>query len=422
MRSLMTRWIPLSALAVVPACGDNNTPNPCDGVESCVAVTADTTPEEIDAIFNDAVAGQTIAFGEGTWEFTTDLQLTVAGITLAGQSMDTTVLSFAGQTTGAQGILVTGDDFTARNFAIVDTVGDGLKLEGVDGVVIEAVRAEWSGDPSAANGAYGLYPVQCSSVQIRGSYVRGASDAGIYVGQSANIIVSGNTATGNVAGIEIENSTHADVHDNTVNGNTGGVLVFNLPGLDVGNGSGTRVYNNTVDANNLENFAPAGNIVGKVPAGTGIVVLAASEVEVFDNVVSGHIAAPLSVVSYVPIDPSPDDPEYDAYPTAVYIHDNTVTGTADNPTGELGALLLLGLAEFMEPPFVVPAQIWDGVVDLDRAPGGVYPDELKVCFQNNGDVEFLNLNFPVDAAFPPIADTDGSVVDCSHPPLPAVQL
>jgi parallel beta-helix repeat protein len=407
--------------ACLAACGDNVVPDPCEGqTGTCVPVPTGTSAEEIDAIFNDAQANQTIAFGEGTFEFATDLSLTVPGVTLVGQGMNATVMSFAAQTTGAQGILVTGDNFTAKNFAIVDTVGDGLKLEGVDGVTIEKVRVEWTGEPSTENGAYGLYPVQCSRVQIRDSLVRGASDAGVYVGQSQNIILSGNTATGNVAGIEIENSTNADVHDNVANGNTGGVLVFNLPGLPVGNGSGTRVFNNTITNNNLENFAPPGNIVGKVPAGTGVVVLAASNVEIFDNDISNHIAAPLSVVSYIPIDETPGDPSYDPFPTAIYAHDNRISGIANMPTGELGALLLISLAEYQTEPYVVPHQIWDGVVDPARSTGGVYPDDLKVCFRENGDGGFVNMQFPPGVA--PITDTDASVVDCTHPPLPPVQL
>jgi parallel beta-helix repeat protein len=411
-------------LVAVAACGDNVIQDPCAAVSGpCRAVPTGSSSEDIDTIFNDVLAGETIAFGEGTFDITASLQLRVAGVTLLGQGMDASVLSFAGQTTGGQGILVTAGDFAVRDLAIEDTAGDGLKIEGADGVVIERVRVEWTGDPSTENGAYGLYPVQCGGVQIRDSYVRGASDAGVYVGQSQNILVVGNRAEGNVAGIEIENSTNADVFGNTATGNTGGVLVFNLPGLAVGNGSRIRVFDNDVIANNLENFAPAGNIVGKIPPGTGIVVLAASEVEIFDNTITDHEAAALSVVSYVPIDSTPDDPSYDPFPTAIYAHDNAITGTADMPTGELGALLILAVSEISaEPPVIVPDQIWDGVVDPARAPGGVYPDALKVCFQNNGDADFLNINFPVGASMLPLADNDAAVVDCAHPPLPPVDL
>jgi parallel beta-helix repeat protein len=86
--------------------------------------------------------------------------------------------------------------------------------------------------------------------------VRGASDAGIYVGQSSNIIVRNSIVEYNVAGIEIENSSGADVYGNIARNNTGGVLVFDLPDLPVSGGNSTRIFANQILANNTRNFAP----------------------------------------------------------------------------------------------------------------------------------------------------------------------
>src|SRR5690606_12102352 len=130
-----------------------------------------------------------------------------------------TVISFAGQVDGAQGLLVTADGFTAEDLAVMDTAGDGIKVEGGARVIVRRVRVEWSGTPSQDNGAYGLYPVQCTDVLIEDSLVRGASDAGIYVGQSERIVVRRNRVERNVAGIEIENSFDADVFENTATEN-----------------------------------------------------------------------------------------------------------------------------------------------------------------------------------------------------------
>ena len=63
------------------------------------------------------------------------------------------------------------------------------------------------------------------NVLIDGCVAIGASDAGIYVGQSQNIIVKNSIAQYNVAGIEIENSFYADVFDNLTS-HTGGILVL----------------------------------------------------------------------------------------------------------------------------------------------------------------------------------------------------
>ena len=79
--------------------------------------------------------------------------------------------------------------------------------------------------------------------------MRGASDAGIYVGQSANVVVRRNEAWENVAGIEIENTTGADVYGNRAHGNTGGLLVFSLPELPVKDGRDARVYDNDITDN-----------------------------------------------------------------------------------------------------------------------------------------------------------------------------
>src|SRR5205085_5350276 len=131
----------------------------------------------------------------------------------------------------------------------------------------------------AKNGGYGLYPVQCTKVLIERCEVSGASDAGIYVGQSKSIIIRNSKAFENVAGIEIENSLYADVYDNEAFLNIGGILVFDLPDLTQKEGGFVRIFKNNIHDNNHANFAPKGNIVGKVPLGTGLMILATRNVE-----------------------------------------------------------------------------------------------------------------------------------------------
>ena len=142
-----------------------------------------------------------------------------------------------------------------------------------------------------SNGAYGVYPVESTDVLVDDVTVRGASDAGIYVGQSSNIIVRNSLTEYNVAGIEIENSTHADVHDNITRHNAGGILVFDLPDLPVIGGHSTRIFDNQIIDNNTRNFAPAGNIVASVPSGTGLIVMANQNVHAFDNTFSDNRTA-----------------------------------------------------------------------------------------------------------------------------------
>ena len=407
----------LVVVAVVAACGGDD--DPCEGVTgTCIGLAAGASQTEVQTALIEIAAGGTVAFGSGTFSFTSDLSLDVDDVTIRGAGKDDTILSFRGQTAGPQGMLVTGDRFTIHDLAFEDSPGDALKVLGTTGVTIRDVRVEWTDGPKETNGAYGLYPVQCADVIIEDSIVEGASDAGIYVGQSDRIVVRRNRAHRNVAGIEIENSFRADVTENVASQNTGGILVFNLPDLEVENGRGTRVFDNEIVDNNTENFAPAGNIVALVPAGTGIALLGAHDVEIFDNTIADHASVNIGIISYVPTGIPVTDASYDQYPTGIHIHDNVLTGTSDNPTGPLGALLISAIGElFPSGPFIVPDVAWDGVVDPARTPGD--PAD-KICIQNNGDADFINLGWPLHDATKPALDLGPHA--CTLPALPAVDL
>ncbi len=401
---------------VVLLAGGCGSEDPCEGVTGeCIGLSEGASATEVQKALIEVPSGGTVAFGAGTFALKVDLSLDVDNVTIVGQGMNETTLTFKGQQNGAQGLLVTADDFAIRDIAIEDTRGDALKVLGGTNIVIDRVRIEWTAGANETNGAYGLYPVQCKNVVITDSLVRGASDAGIYVGQSDNILVKGNRAELNVAGIEIENSTNADVTQNIATTNTGGILVFNLPGLEVENGAITRVFDNQVFENNTENFAPVGNIVALVPAGTGIAMIAAHQVEVFNNTIRDHKAVNIGVISYVPTGLDPNDASYDQYPTAIHIHDNELTGTSDMPTGELGALLISAIGEIRpNGPYIVPDIAWDGVLDPNRT----YTAADKICIQNNGDASFINLGWPLAEA--PLPSEDMTPHDCSLVPLPEV--
>ena len=149
--------------------------------------------------------------------------------------------------------------------------------------------------------------------------VKGASDAGIYVGQSRNVIVRNSTAIFNVAGIEVENCYDADVHDNVAQHNAGGILVFDLPDLPQKGGHAIRVFANDVTDNNTPNFAPKGNIVASVPTGTGIIVMASRDVHVFGNRLGDNATANVMIIAY-PWEFT--DQAYDPLPRDVVVHDN----------------------------------------------------------------------------------------------------
>lgn len=355
-----------------------------------------------------AKPGDIIQFPEGKLDVDRTLSLTVPNVTIRGKGMDKTILSFKNQKSGSAGLLVTAGGFTLEDVGIEDTKGDGVKVNGVDGVTFRRVRTEWTGGPNEKNGSYGLYPVQCKNVLIEDSVVRGAADAGIYVGQSKNIIVRRNRVELNVAGIEIENSSTADAYENIATKNTGGMLVFNLPDLPVKSGRDTRFFNNQVYANNTENFAPKGNMVANVPTGTGVIVLAASHVEVFKNTIRDNNSANVSIISYYTTGNPMKDASYDPFNHAINVHDNTITGGGTAPAGRMATTLGTRVAK------PLPSILFDGIVD-PKSKG----EEAQICIQNNGDASFMNY----DAAheFKNIS-RDVSAHACSLPALAGVSI
>ena len=282
--------------------------------------------------------GGVIELGEGVFEFVGSLSLDVDGVTIRGQGMDKMILSFKNQDAGSEGLIVTSSGVTLRAFAIEDTIGDAIKVKGAKGISFYNVRAEWTGGPKATNGAYGLYPVESTDVLIDGCVAIGASDAGIYVGQSRNVIVRNSTAKYNVAGIEIENCYNADVYNNLATHNTGGILIFDLPNLPQQGGHNVRVFNNRSVDNDTPNFAPPGNIVGTVPTGSGLIIMANRNVEVFDNEFSGNGTFNISVTAYMASPNEKVDPNYYPYPEGIYIHDNAFGTGGEKPQGMLGMM------------------------------------------------------------------------------------
>jgi parallel beta-helix repeat protein len=366
-------------------------------LQACGEVTPKALDEEIaselytrlqEQLIN-AQPGEVVEIPAGTYYFDRPLSLDgIPRVTIRGAGMEETVLNFRYQKTGAEGLRITADSVTVEDLTILDTKGDALKALDCNSITIRRVNTSWSGGPKPENGAYGLYPVSSTNVLIEDCQASYASDAGIYVGQCTNVIVRNSYAFGNVAGIEIENCVNSEVYGNRAEGNTGGILVFDLPELPAGNGRGCKVFNNTITDNNLKNFAPEGNIVGIIPPGSGIILLAAKEVEVYNNEIIGHKTIGTAIASYHITEKPWNDDSYDPYSYDVYIHDNRYERRRGLPDlsrdfGKMVNYLFPGKPQDI---------LYDGILDNARAAG---PNPMNICIQQpEAELRFAN----VDAA------------------------
>lgn len=349
-----------------------------------------------------AEPGSTIQLPAGRFNLLTALSLDVENISVRGAGMDATILSFAGQVAGSEGLLVTSDGVWLEGFAVEDTPGDGIKAKGVDRISFKDIRVEWTNGPDAENGAYGLYPVESTNVLIDGVLVKGASDAGIYVGQSQHIIVRNSRAEYNVAGIEIENSYFADVFGNVATHNTGGILVFDLPNLPQMGGHSVRIFNNKSVNNDTANFAPEGNIVATVPRGTGLLIMANNNIEVFGNEFADNASANVLLAAYPR---EYNDDSYNPLPRGIYVHGNTYGRAGWDPDKDVKDLIAprTGLP--------VPDIVWDGAVDGFWSAFLGPDEEDRVVIKEAEGTTFANLQFVKDLILPWGADPVFDITD-----------
>lgn len=332
-------------------------------------------------------------------------------VTIRGAGENQTILNFDNQLSGAEGIKITNaSNIRVMDLTVQNTKGDGIKAQSVDGIQFLNVKTEWTRGASRDNGGYGLYPVQCTNVIIDHCTAVGASDAGIYVGQSRHIIVKNSKAYQNVAGIEIENSLYADVFDNEAYNNTGGILVFDLPDLIQKEGGFVRVFRNNIHDNNHVNFAPKGNTVGKVPQGTGLMILATRNVEAFENRIINNISAGTAIVSYYITENPINDKTYKPFPANIFVHDNYYERPRVKATGKgrMGKMYRFKLRFGKDVPHIM----YDGIRD-DRNP------ERNICFKNNQNATFVNID--AGNRFKNIS-RDITPHLCEQSPLPAVTI
>ncbi len=375
------RAVLLLAVMFVASCGSSTPPGstpPVDaGVKTFRICPGANARDEILTAFFDAREGDTIEFCPGRFEMTTGLILSdKRGITVRGAGMDETVLNFA-TSDSAEGLnAVHADGLVLEGFTVEDTPGNAIRVFRSQYIEIRDVRTRWRDaqgrteqdagyTPRESHGAYGLYPVETRHVLIENCEAHGASDAGVYVGQTSDVLVRNCLAMYNVAGYEFENTFRAVFEDNVATKNTGGFLVFDLPNLRQ-YGAKNIVRRNKAYDNNTDNFAPVGNIVGLTPRGTGMLVLAADQLEIYDNEVYDNDTMGIGIINYGLAESENADLRFDFYPEGIYIRNNVFRNNGGNPqeyNPERGVGSLLPLLLRVKNLGRSAHIIWDGGID-----------------------------------------------------------
>jgi len=370
------------------SCGNSSTEQTVDS--SQLTRKGQDEVEQVVEAFILAEDSSTIEIPEGFFELNTQLILdNKKSVRIKGAGMDKTVLSFRNLKSGGEGVKLVGNNITVEDLTIEDAPGDGIKAQHTDGITFRRINVTWTHGDKSKNGTYAIYPVQCKNVLIDECIASHSKDAGIYVGQSENIVVKNSLAFGNVAGIEIENSDNAEVFGNTARDNSGGILVFNLPGLPKSDGKGTKIYDNDIINNNHENFAtpvgegPNGNTVTMIPPGSGVVLLAAKEVEIFNNRIHNNKTTGVAIASYQITGFPTDAPNWSPYTTKVFVHGNSYQRKSlsmPDLTRELGQLVSIHNAH---GPGKTQDIIYDGIWDKALSET-IDSNPMQICIQEKG--------------------------------------
>lgn len=337
----------------------------------------------------EAKAGDEIILPAGTFSFKRSISLNdTPNITIKGAGKGKTILSFKDQIEGAEGMLIKNvQGITLEGFTVADSKGDAIKVQGCENVVMRDLETTWTNGQLSTNGAYGLYPVSSKNVLMEKCEASYAMDAGIYVGQSQNVVVRDNYVHHNVAGLEIENTIEGEVYNNIAKNNTGGMLIFDMPDLPQANGDRIKFYNNVMDSNNGKNFAPKGMVVSTIPPGSGMIIMSFSNVEAHDNTITNHKTLGIAVNSWLFTGVPFKSKEFDPYSSNINLYNNKISGNV-GPTDtstEYGQLLTAVLGG--KPVDIIT----DGIFkpsSLDKE-----GNPIGYCFKNNGDnLTFVNLN------------------------------
>jgi len=299
-----------------------------DRAPQTITVQADET---IQQAVDRAQAGDTVEIPYGIYN--ERVAIDISDLTLHGIPNDAGEYPILdGENILSEGVIASGNNFTVGNLHVRNYTDNGVLVEGVTGVHYHDIIAE-------NTGTYGIYPVHSTDVLIERVTASGVDDAGIYAGQSENVIVRDSVVFDNVLGIELENTIGGEVYDNHVYNNTLGILIVLLPQLTSKISADTIIRDNLIENNNLANFAPAG-FARIAPPGTGILLLATDNAEVTNNEIANNNTVGVGVFG-IERSGGFDMNEIDIGPQSesVWVHDNSYANNGSDPdssTKDLG--------------------------------------------------------------------------------------
>ena len=412
-RVLTSGLILASCLALLPGCGAKSISSSATGGGTSATTgkngrVFNITPganatRDMQVAMVQLLPGDVIQFACGFYDLSSSLQVVnTEDVYIQGcdpTNRDKTVLSFKSSNTPEGILAVNVHGFNVSDLTVLDTGGNGIELRGVDHGTLTNVRSIWSSgggresatpitasnylannarvlnvpctNPATQNpnnpentggdttspdytvspksGRYGIYPVSSENILIDHAESIGASDAGIYVGQTNTAIIRNSRSAFNVFGFEIENVRSGEYDTNVAECNTGGFLIYDLDGLRQ-YGDRSVMKNNISRNNNTYNFT-AGGFVGNVPPGSGMITLSYDRIDIHDNEFSNNNTGGIIHASYELFPEGggrPTEHRIDWYTEGLHIFRNTFSNNGNHlPLPSTADIQSMDVAHFL---------------------------------------------------------------------------
>jgi len=361
--------------------------------------------------------GQLIEIPEGYYRLSRPLVLSHSrNVSIRGKGVGKTILDFSGMEGGKAAVCISADGAVLEDFSVFNPDGVCVSIQQARNIVLRRLKlgSDSTNNPGMQSG--GCRVMKSNSLLIEQVEVSGSSEAGILVQQSENTILRNNILHHNATGIEIRNNFDTELMGNNCENNTVGILLNDLPELLPANGARCRIYNNRIINNNAPHSRGGGGLLAEIPSGTGIIILAGKEIEIFGNEISGHHTLSAAILNFLSFGKPYKNSDYDPSAGGVYFHDNRILpGKAEPDTStsigkRLSAYFLNDQADLL--------------IDVSVASGGFsgqrsFRTRQAVCVRNNGAISIAGADLSDKTS---VVVAVSKTYDCSLPSLQEIRL
>lgn len=346
-------------------------------------------------------------------------------LTVKGSGISKSIISFNTQISGTEGIKIKNcQNIIFQDFSIQGYKQDAILFEKVNGIELRNLKIMLNQEKVEKNDQNSLFLKNCTNFIIQDCLFKSAINCGLSISESINGVVKFSEFMKNSIGIKIINSSSIDIHSNNIFDNAGGIALMSLPDLSLPDAKKIRLFDNIIKDNNYKNKSKIENSSYLVPSGSGIFLLAAENLEIFNNSIIDNKTFGISILSYLITGLSTKDSQYSPYSSSIFIHDNILRKR--NKIPELKNLIgrILFYKFFRNAPNI----IYDGNINpVFLGKYDIQPDFRRICIVDNKGASYINLNVKRNFKtwYKPYIvqyETDINECFCVQKPLPQINI